>query len=134
MINHKVFVTLKLICVAIANINGRGNTSQESESNISTRFIGYEMMASPPIIRTDFLYLSSWSGNVVPNSNDSTTRFQVYKYGITLTANFSEMSPLIPQGYMTTILAIAISAVVLTCGYLEVSPIYVNTTATNKFL
>jgi hypothetical protein len=41
MINHKVFLTLKLICVDIANINRRDNTSQESESNISTRFIGY---------------------------------------------------------------------------------------------
>ena len=47
MINHKVIVTQKLTCVDIANINGRGNTRQESESNIPTRFIGYETRQWP---------------------------------------------------------------------------------------
>lgn len=50
---------------------------------------------------------SSWSGNVVSDSNDPTITFGVYKYGTALTANFND----VPQAYMTTILAIGIPAV-----------------------
>jgi hypothetical protein len=54
---------------------------------------------------------SSWSGNVVSDLNDPTITFGVYKYGTSLTANFSDVPPVVPQAYMTTILGIAIPSV-----------------------